>query len=243
MPDNTFVKSAYAYFEKNVSTNSVTTNEDPASTWKKFESKFVKLKPEQKTFVQGKLPPQYDLMKESLVNSLDSKVVLSPAIVGQFEQTAITTTEVDGKKVSSVDMSKIGDKNAFIEKYLQYVIPSMLPPKSDFLLSEKVDASTVSLAVFGTLVGDSYFMEALGIGVISVNDYKSPVEQTPTTTSTNSVELSAIQQKKLSELTFAEAQTFAYAIFGRGPATDALIALNPNSPAAIVRVIALANIE
>lgn len=50
-------------------------------------------------------------------------------------------------------------------------------------------------------------------------------------------------RKKLWELTFTEAKTFAYAIFGPGPATELLIKLSDGKPTLITRLVALWNHE
>lgn len=246
MVDDSFVKSAYGKYEAKIASDAAKTNDDAGSTWKKFESTFGGLKEEEKIFLKGKFPPQYASLKWSIVDALNESTPLSPIKINPNAVMAFAPELiVTSGAVQYVDVNKIKDKDAFADKYLAYIIPKLAGSGDQFISSASVNSNTFALAIFGNLIAEKFFVEGVNLGIVNIDEYKTPLTQEQqNAVNSSSGEAPLDGNKTLKELkNFAEAKTFAYSIFGKGPATEALITLSKGNSAAIIRTIALAKIE
>jgi len=156
--DNTFVAAAYTAFQKNA--DAAITNDSETSTWKicGLAAPDTKTEPAMK----AKIPADYAGLKKSIVDNLDT-TKLNPVMVNKFAKDAVSN--------DVVDVSKITDKDAFVDEYLKYIIPLLVDTKDDFITSKKIDPSSFALAVMGGLVWDKYFIEWVNIWLISTTDF------------------------------------------------------------------------
>jgi len=97
--------------------------------------------------MKAKIPADYAGLKKSIVDNLDT-AKLNPVMVAKFAPEFVTA-EAD-KNI--VDVSKITDKNTFVDQYLMYIIPLLADPSDDFISSKKIDKDSFALAVMGGLV-------------------------------------------------------------------------------------------
>jgi hypothetical protein len=182
MAGDAFTKEAYGLYQAGLS--STATNDDADSTWKHFESTFSALEDEQKTSLKALLPPQYALLKSSLVSSLQKNPAnLNPTVIQQFAPEAIVITKnpKTKKDESEVDASKIINKEGFVDQYLTTIIPTLVgSPK--FMSSKTLSSSTFALTIFGTMVAGNYFMDGITSWVIALTEFVSPITTTPTST-------------------------------------------------------------
>gem|GEM_PF-3963253 len=93
--------------------------------------------------MKAKIPADYAGLKKSIVDNLDT-TKLNPVMVNKFAKDAVSN--------DVVDVSKITDKDAFVDEYLKYIIPLLVDTKDDFITSKKIDPSSFALAVMGGLV-------------------------------------------------------------------------------------------
>lgn len=229
------VGAAFKNYQSKATTDDIKTNDDSNSTWKLFEAQFAGMSDEQTALLKQKLPPQYSLLKESVVSLLDDpKTVLSPALIQKFAPELI----VDGK----VNLTSVTDKPAFADKYLQFMIPYLVSLGDKFIASPQVTwPDVVAFTILGAGTGDKFLIEAMHLWAISLRDFGSPSTTPEQSPEANQEAITGTE--KLSSLTFAQAKNFAYAIFGHGPATELLIKLSKDNPAMILRTIALAKHE
>lgn len=160
--DNTFITGSYNDFQKNI--DITITNESEISTRKTCA--LIAPNSPKETVMKAKIPADYLGLKKSMVDNLDT-TKLNAVMVAKFAPEAIITE--NGKNI--VDISKIDDKNVFVDTYLKYIIPLLADPTDDFITSKKVDKNSFALAVIGGLVGDKYFIESVNIGLTSTTDF------------------------------------------------------------------------
>ena len=166
--DNTFVSAAFALYKKNI--DSTITHDSATSVWKTcwLNAPDTTIENNMKT----KIPTDYFGLKKSLVDNLD-KATLNPTMVAKFAPEVITTES--NKPV--VDITKIKDnKDAFVDKYLKYIIPILADPNDKFIKSQNVRQDSFVLAVMWGLVGDKYFIEWVNIWLLSPIDFSSSME-------------------------------------------------------------------
>ena len=162
--DDVFVAASYAAYQKNI--DATITNDSETSTWKicALAAPDAKTEP----LMKAKIPADYAGLKKSIVDNLDT-AKLNPVMVAKFAPEFVTA-EAD-KNI--VDVSKITDKNTFVDQYLMYIIPLLADPSDDFISSKKIDKDSFALAVMGGLVWDKYFIEWVNIGLVSATDFKN----------------------------------------------------------------------
>ncbi len=167
--DTTFISTAYTSFQKN--TNTTITHDLDSGTWKTCALSGHDAT--QEIAMKAKIPADYSGLKKSIVDNL-STAILNPVMVAKFAPHAITLE--NNKNV--VDISKITDKEVFVDEYLKYIIPVLADPAKKFITSDKVDKDAFALAAIGGLVGDKYFIEWISIWLLSVADYKKTTTET-----------------------------------------------------------------
>ncbi|HMS90673.1 MAG TPA: hypothetical protein PKC87_00415, partial [Candidatus Absconditabacterales bacterium] len=132
--DNEFVASTYTAFGKNV--NSTINNDSGTGTWKTCALTAPDSITE--TSMKAKIPADYMGLKKSIVDNLsygNYRVILDPIMVAKFApETLITQNDI-----SIVDITKIGDKDVFVDTYLKYIIPLLADPSDDFITSKNID--------------------------------------------------------------------------------------------------------
>jgi len=144
--DNDFIRASYADFQKNI--DATITHDSTTGTCITCGLSSLDVS------LQNKIPADYIHLKKTLVDNFDT-ITLSPVMVAKFAPALIITQN----DIPRVDISKIPDKDAFIESYLKYIIPTLADTDKDFIASDKVDKDTFTLAVIGGLLGDKYFIE------------------------------------------------------------------------------------
>ena len=166
--NNTFISTAFALYKKNIDTT--ITHDSSTSIWKTCWLTAPDTTTE--TNMKAKLPTDYMGLKKSLVDNLD-KATLNPTMVAKFAPEVMTTES--NKPV--VDITKIKDnKDAFVDKYLKYIIPILADPNDKFIKSQNVRQDSFVLAVMWGLVGDKYFIEWVNIWLLSPIDFSSSME-------------------------------------------------------------------
>lgn len=196
--DNEFVASTYTAFWKNV--NSTINNDSGTGTWKTCALTAPDSITE--TTMKAKIPADYMGLKKSIVDNLsywNYRVILDPIMVAKFApETLITQNDI-----SIVDITKIGDKDVFVDTYLKYIIPLLADPSDDFITSKNIDQNSFALAIMWGLVGDKYFIEWVNIGLLSPTEFtlSSPVLPSSPTVSPPSIENTNLTSKITKEIT------------------------------------------
>jgi hypothetical protein len=113
-----YVKDVYAAYIATANTS--VSNTDASSTGKKLEPLLTETDSTKKQAILDKIPADYSSLAISLVDSLEDDMVLSKSVVSQF-YTDTSIYREDG----SVDISLISDKDDFIDKYLQFILPKL----------------------------------------------------------------------------------------------------------------------
>lgn len=196
--DNEFVASTYTAFWKNV--NSTINNDSGTGTWKTCALTAPDSITE--TTMKAKIPADYMGLKKSIVDNIsywNYTVTLDPIMVAKFApETLITQNDI-----SIVDITKIGDKDVFVDTYLKYIIPLLADPSDDFITSKNIDQNSFALAIMWGLVGDKYFIEWVNIGLLSPTEFtlSSPVLPSSPTVSPPSIENTNLTSKITKEIT------------------------------------------
>ncbi len=167
--NKSFISDVYTYYKQSADTN--LSNTDSESTGQKLTSLLKETDPTKKQAIIDKLPADYMSIKKALVASLDDNMVLSKSIIQQF-YTESNIYREDG----SVDISLISDRDAFIEKYLQFILPK-LANSGDTFIHTCPNVDTFLVTVAGFLVGGKYFQEAMNLWLISAAEYGESLEQ------------------------------------------------------------------
>lgn len=187
-----YVKDVYAAYTATVNTS--VSNTDTSSTGKKLEPLITETDPTKKQAILDKIPADYSALATSLVDSLEDDMVLSKSVVSQF-YTDTSIYREDG----SVDISLISDKDDFIDKYLQFILPK-LANSWDKFINTCPDADTFLVSVAGFLVGGKYFQEAARLWLVTKETYNGNIEQTtPQNQTSETINYSWITIHKLSE--------------------------------------------
>lgn len=160
--DNAFILAATTTYQKN--NDSTITHDSATSIWKTCG--LTAPNPTIETTMKAKLPTDYLGLKKAMVDAL-STPPLNPTMVAKFAPETIFTQN----NVSRVDISKITDKDVFIDKYLHYIIPLLADPSDDFMSSKNIDKNSFIIAVMWGLVGDTYFIEGVHIWLITSADF------------------------------------------------------------------------
>lgn len=228
--DKKFAKDCYQEYKKNEKTDIL---DDQKTRNKCGLDVFSKnMKPEDKTALQNKIPQDFEGLKNSVIkefqdpNNIAKLNISTVNMVGE----PFIGTNADGQKIVNIEEIK-KNINGFTDTYLKLTIPQLVNPENDFIKSQSVNADTFAYALFGNLTGEKFFVEGVNLGLLK------PIEDI------NNKNIANIEKKNLKELNFEEAKILANKIFGDGPATNLLFAMSNNTPAMILRSIALAKHE
>lgn len=164
-----YVKDVYDAYIDNADIS--LTNTDALSTGKKLELLITETDPTKKQVILDKIPADYSALTLSLIDSLEDNMVLSKSVVSKFYTDASIYRE-DG----SVDVSLISDKNDFIDKYLQFILPK-LANSWDKFMDTCPDSDTFLLSVAGFLVWGKYFQEAVRLWLVNKEIYNEHLQQ------------------------------------------------------------------
>ncbi|MCX6824821.1 MAG: hypothetical protein NTY80_01230 [candidate division SR1 bacterium] len=169
--DNAFVAASYAHFQKN--NDATLTNDTENSTWKMCALSVSDST--QEPVFKDKVPADYVGLKKSLVENI-ATAKINPIMVIKFAPEVVTNEN----GIQTVDIAKIDNKDDFVDRYLKYIIPLLVDPTDDFIMSKNTNKESFALAVIGGLVGDKYFIEGVNIGLINAADFKE-LSKTPIT--------------------------------------------------------------
>lgn len=183
-----------------------------------------------KTKIKDKIPENFENIKTALSKELPNNIdKININTIRMIDPSLIITEN----KIEKVDIAKLQTQpEKFIEAYLKTTITAFAQSGDEFIASDNINKDTFTLALFGNLTGEKFFVEGVSLGIISTASIWATVENTE-----------KLENKKLDTLSFDEAKALAEKVFGKGPATDLLCKMSNNSPAMILRTIALGKHE
>lgn len=167
-----FVKSAFQKYDE-LEKDNIGSNDIWSAYW--LEAQTSALNEEQKNTLKDKLPDGDENLKTALFESLGDDVVWMNLNVSTVALLWQEYLEKDANNnVIGIDYPKIQENKAkFVDDYLNKIIPMLILSQDDFINSTFVNKETFALAIFGSLVGERYFMEWLNIWLIDINQYKT----------------------------------------------------------------------
>ncbi|MEI6426502.1 MAG: hypothetical protein WCO66_04075 [Candidatus Absconditabacteria bacterium] len=161
--DMNFAKSCFIEYQKSV--NIQTSDAESTRNICGLEEIFKTIPETEKANLKAKIPQDFATIKKTLINQLPNSLnKLSINTVRMIDPSLIIMQ--DKKEV--VDTAKIqGQPQQFIENYLKITVDALAKSGDKFINSENVHADEFTLALFGNLTGDKFFVEGVNLGVIT----------------------------------------------------------------------------
>ena len=192
-------------------------------------------KDEAKATIKEKIPQDTEALKTSIHQLItEHPEKINPTVINTIDSSLISYDD-QHKAIINYDALKT-NSDAFVDKYLQTTIPLLINPDEAFITAETTTKESFVYALMGNLTGEKFFVEGVQLGLLPPpSTLQHPTQETGKQT--------PLEKKELKALTFEEAKTLASKVFGQGPATDLLCALSKNTPAMILRTVALGKHE
>lgn len=165
--DNNFTKEAFSLFSKEASP--VVSEENTLRKKYNLEDFLKDKKEEERLQIKEKIPSDDKKIKEVLINTL-------PKYIDKININTVKKTGneyifiKDGQEF--IDQEKIkNDIPAFVDKYISTIIPLLATSGDEFITSVYVSKDTFTLAIFGNIIGEKFFVEWINLGIIKKEDY------------------------------------------------------------------------
>ena len=181
--DMGFVKDCFADYQKNQKTDIAENDSTRAICG--IEDLIKDKKPEQVTAIKAKIPQDYTNLKSTIVKTLPNHInKLSINTVRMVDPSLIITK--DKKEV--VDIQKIqANPEEFVDNYLKTTIPAFVDSWDEFIDSKKVVTDAFTVALFGNLTGEKFFVEWVNLWIITAAQMWK-IEAKPATNNTAEVD-------------------------------------------------------
>lgn len=142
-----------------------------------LEKMFTGVKDEIKTKIKDKIPEDFENIKTTLTKEFPNNIdKININTVRMIDPSLIIVED----KIEKVDITKIQTQpEKFIDAYLKTTIRAFAQSGDDFIASDNVNKDTFTLALFGNITGEKFFVEGVSLGLITPEN-QNTIDTNPT---------------------------------------------------------------
>ncbi len=130
-----------------------------------LEKMFTGVKDEIKTKIKDKIPEDFENIKTTLTKEFPNNIdKININTVRMIDPSLIITK--DG--IEQINTTKLqAQPEKFIDTYLKTTIKAFAQSGDEFIASDNVNKDTFTLALFGNITGEKFFVEGVNLGLIT----------------------------------------------------------------------------
>jgi len=130
-----------------------------------LEKTFTGVKDEIKTKIKDKIPEDFENIKTTLSKELPNNIDKININTVRIIDPSLIITE---NKIEKVDITKLqAQPEKFIDTYLKTTIRAFAQSGDEFIASDNVNKDTFTLALFGNITGEKFFVEGVNLWLIT----------------------------------------------------------------------------